>query len=324
MKIAIAGASGNLGLLLSRYLAGTSHQLILLTHTRPIPGDLASQPNVNVKKVDLGNPETLRTCCEGMDCVVSLAGVLFRGAPEKFLPITNTKYVENLVSEAAASGVCKFVLVSFLHVEGETSLDSPAKGIIPELDPVPIHARTRLAAERSLIRICAESQMRYLIVRAGVIYGRGAKLTDEAQIYLRRRMLAIWRKPTWIHLLALPDFLEVMKCGIEESSIDGILNVADDHPILLQQFLDNLADHWNYPRPFRLPEIFFSAAARMFDIASRILDCAVPLNPDILRMGMMSAVCDTSRLNSVMNYKLKYPTFREGISLCQIRGKEAT
>lgn len=68
------------------------------------PG-LANHPSVQVFKADLERPETLRESCRDTDCVVYLAGVFFRPWPERFLPRTNVKYVENLLSATLESGV---------------------------------------------------------------------------------------------------------------------------------------------------------------------------------------------------------------------------
>jgi len=316
MRIAIAGASGNLGVLLSRFLSDQHHELILLTHRRQIPAELSSRQRIEVRRIDLGDPQSLRGSCDSADCVVSLAGVLFRGGAEKFLPITNTQYVINLVNEAVFAQVKKFVLLSFPHVEGESFPESPAKGVLPEMDPMPIHAWTRLKAERYLIRTCESSTLRYLIFRSGVVYGSGVKLIEAARKLMKLGLLAIWREPTWVHLLALPDFLEILQFGIEDLQIQGIVNIADDSPILLQDFLDRLAKYWGYSRPFHLPRNLFVAAAKSFDLLSRIFRCAIPLNPDILRMAMTSAVADTDRLKSELRYRLRYPTIAEGLKLC--------
>jgi len=316
MRIAIAGASGNLGLFLSTFLSELSHDPILLTHKRKLPHQLIAKKNVCVKSVDLGDPASLKGCCDGAECIISMAGVLFKGGPEKFLPVTNTVYVTNLAREAVSAKINKFVLLSFPHVEGETFPDSRALGLIPAEDPKPLHAKTRLDAERLLIETCESTEMKYLILRTGVVYGKGVKLIEAARRMMHLSPLAIWGKPTWVHLIHVDDFLNLARIGIEDPRLEGILNVADDRPLLLQDFLDSLASYWGYSRPWRLPESFFFAAARGFDLFSRITGSAVPLNPDILRMGMTSSVADTSRLKEQIAYKLKYPTFEAGLQLC--------
>lgn len=95
---------------------------------------------------------------------------------------------------------------------------------------------------------------------------------------MKLRLLAIWPEPTWVHLLALPDFLEILRLGIEDFQIQGIVNIADDGPILLQDFLNRLAKYWGYSRPLHLPKDLFVATAYSFDILSRIFRCRIPLN----------------------------------------------
>lgn len=313
MRIAIAGASGNLGLLASEFLANSSQELVLLTHKRPLPAELISRTNVVTRSVDLGDPQSLKGSLKNVECVVSMAGVLFKGAPQKFLPRTNTEFVANLVNEASDAGVNKFILISFPHVEGETFPFSPARGILPSSDPEPIHSSTRLEAERRLIAASGRSGMRYLILRAGVVYGRNIKLIEAARKMMRWHCLAVWSQPTWLHLLHIHDFLEVLSLGIHEPELTGILNVADSEPLLLQDFIDALARHWGYRKPLRLPVPVFHATARLCDLIARICGNTIPLNPDILKMGITSSVADISRLTDELDYKLRYPTLREGL-----------
>ena len=156
MNILIAGATGNLGSLLTKHLLSSPHQLRLLTHKRALPFDLPLGANAEIVRGDLNDPASLQTVCENIDCIVYLAGVLFQPHPEKFLHRTNTIYAQNLVDAALAARVDKFILISFPHVEENTTPDNRAKGVL-DVKPKSIHARTRLEAEKYLIRAC-ESQ----------------------------------------------------------------------------------------------------------------------------------------------------------------------
>jgi nucleoside-diphosphate-sugar epimerase len=162
MNVLIAGATGNLGSHLTRYLTNSSHQVRIMVHLRPPSFDINSRANVSIVHADLEEPSTLKEACKGMDCVVHLAGVLFRPKPETFLHKTNVLYLQNLANAALYAGVKKYVLVSFPHVEGETFPDSPAKG---ELDtqPVGLHGQTRLEAGRYLIEVCKTGKMTAVI-----------------------------------------------------------------------------------------------------------------------------------------------------------------
>ena len=314
MNILIAGATGNLGSLLTKHLLSSPHQLRLLTHKRALPFDLPLGANAEIVRGDLNDPASLQTVCENIDCIVYLAGVLFQPHPEKFLHRTNTVYAQNLVDAALAARVHKFILISFPHVEENTTPDNPAKGVL-DVEPKSIHARTRLEAEKLLLRACEGKKMIPIVLRAGVIYGSGVKLIETARWLMRRRLMAIWRKPTWLHLLALPDFLTIIRIAIEKENLFGIYNLGDDQPMLLQEFLNRLAQHWHYPKPIRLPESAFHAAAYFCETFAAVFRTATPLNRDIVRMGMTSVVADTSRMKKEIVAHLHYPSFREGTAI---------
>jgi nucleoside-diphosphate-sugar epimerase len=302
VNILIVGASGNLGSHLTRYLLATPHRLRLLVHKRALPFALPERSNTELVRGDLNDPASLTGICQDIDCVVYLAGVLFQPQPEKFLHRTNTVYVRNIVDAALSAGVRKFILVSFPHVEENTTPQAPARGLL-DVYPKSIHARTRLAAEKHLFDGCAEGAMTAVVLRAGVIYGREVKLIEAA----------IWRQPTWVHLLALADFLKAVEISIASNHVAGIYNLGDDQPILLQEFLDRLAVYWDCAKPWRLPNFAFHAAALISEIVATILRTAAPLTRDIVRMGMTSVVADTTRMKRELTPTLIYPTLAEGL-----------
>jgi len=314
MRILITGAAGNLGSRLARHLLGTDHQVRLLVHKTELPPDLASSPRVRAYRADLANPETLQPACADADCIVHLAGVLFAPRPEEFLPRTNIGFVQSLLNAARQSAVRKFILVSFPHVEGETTPEHPATDRLNSSTDV-VHFRTRLGAERLLLDQCEGTSITPVILRAGIVYGQGIKLVEAARRLLRYRLFAIWQKPTWIHLVALPDFLTAVLAAIESESAKGIYNVCDDKPTTVQEFLDQLAGHFGCRKPWRLPEWMFYAAGASCETVALLFKTAAPLTRDIVRAGMTSAVADGSRMKRELLPRLAYPTLAEGIKL---------
>ena len=75
-------------------------------------------------------------------------------------------------------------------------------------------------------------------LRAGMVYGRGVLMIEAARWLARHRLLAVWRKPTWNHLISLPDFLSAIRAAIEGTIVSGIYQVADEEPLTLQQIGD--------------------------------------------------------------------------------------
>jgi len=312
VEILIAGASGNLGSHLTKHLLKGPHRLRLLVHTSPVSSE--KNPRASIVHGDLADLPSLFEPTKNVDCIIYVAGLLFRPRPEKFLHMTNTVYVQNLVDAALRNGVRKFILVSFPHVEGETTPVSPAKGNL-DADPASIHARTRLAAEKYLFTVCKGTSMKPVVLRAGVIYGRGVKLTEAARRLMKLRLFAVWNELTWVHLLSLPDFLRIVEIGIEWDNLSGIYNLCDDEPIMLQEFVDGLAKQWGYKRPWRLPAFCFRFAAGLCENFAAVFHTRTPLNRDIVEMAMTSVVADTSRMKKEILSKLLYPTFKEGVTI---------
>lgn len=314
MNVLIVGASGNLGSLLTKHLLSSSHYLRLLTHKRALPFDLPQNAHAEIVHADLNDPASLQLICENVDCIVYLAGVLFQPRPETFIHRTNTVYVQNIVGAATAAGVKKFILVSFPHVEENTTPNDPAKGTL-NCQPMSLHGRTRLDAEKHLLRACHTQTMTPVVLRAGVIYGREVKLMKAARWLMRRRLMAIWRTPTWVHLLALPDFLNIVRITIENERLSGIYNLCDDQPLLLQDFLDQLAAHWGYSKPWHMPNWLFYAAAVVCETVATVFHTAAPLTRDMVQMGMTSVVADTSRMKTEIVAKLMFPTLAHGMAI---------
>jgi nucleoside-diphosphate-sugar epimerase len=288
MNVLITGAAGNLGTHLARHMLTGPHHLNLMIHKRPLPSDV--------------------------DCVVHFAGKLFEPRPASFLPRTNVKYVKNLVAAALATSVGKLILISFPHVEGQTTPAEPAKGLLTGT-PESIHAQTRLEAEKHLFKACEGNRMVPVSLRPGMIYGRDVLMIEAARWLLERRLLGVWRKPTWIHPLSLPDFHRCVVAAIEGEDVTGIYNLGDDAPLTLQEFLDRVALHWGLRKPWRGPEWLFYFTAWCVETYALLFQKASPLTRDFIKIGMVSYVSDTQRMKEDLSPRLTYPSLKEGIQL---------
>jgi nucleoside-diphosphate-sugar epimerase len=314
VKILITGAAGNLGSFLTHHLLEGPHQLNLLLHQKELDFNPTSYDNISVYRADLNRPDTLEAACRGVDCIVHFAGTLFAPFPERFLPTTNIRYVENLVAVAKKAAVKKFILISFPHVEGESTPESPAPGS-PDGSPESVHARTRLAAEKVLFSACEGSQTVAVALRPGMIYARGVLMIDAARWLSEHYLLSVWKKPTWIHLLALPDFLSALTAAIENKKASGIYNLGDDAPLTLQEFLETAAGVWGTRKPWRLPRWMFFVAGLATEIFAWIFGTAAPLTRDFIRIGMVSYTADTTRMQEELLPVLAYARLEEGLDL---------
>lgn len=311
-KILITGAAGNLGGLLAENLKNKSVELNLMIHKKDVSPSLKGLDNVKIFKADLGEKSTLTNALQGVDTIVHFAGVLFKHNPEKFLHTTNTKYFSNLLAVAVEQGVKRVILVSFPHVEGETTPENPAKGVLTG-NPISVHAVTRLQEEKHLFEVCPKHSIEPVVLRLGMVYGKGILMMDAAKIFSKYMILGIWRKPVFIHLISKIDFINATIAAIENDHVSGIYHIGDEGAQTLQEFLDEVTRHWGYRKPWRMPVWLILAAAEMFEMASFLFGVRSPLTKDFVKIGMVSYYGDTSRMRKELLPELKYKTFREGL-----------
>jgi nucleoside-diphosphate-sugar epimerase len=150
--------------------------------------------------------------------------------PERVLPETNTKWFANLLTAALEAQVGRVVLISFPHVEGPTSVAQPATGRL-DRQPISVHAQTRLEEERLLIERTKGSRTTPVILRLGLVYGRGVLMIEAARWLARRRLLCVWREPTTYQLASVIDSVRAVEAAMFRPGIRGIYHVGDERPV---------------------------------------------------------------------------------------------
>lgn len=314
LRIAITGAAGNLGSLLARGLAASDVNLNLLIHKKELDNDLKDGDNISTFRIDLSKTESLNDALKNVDVVVHFAGVLFKANPEKFLPETNTRYFNNLLDVAVEQKVKRVILISFPHVEGECTPENPAKGVLTGT-PQSMHARTRLEEEKLLFDYESQYGFEAVSLRVGMVYGKGILMIDAAQWFARYRILGIWKKPTYIHLISKTDFVAATMAACIKTGIRGIYHIGDEGVQTLHQFLDDITTYKDNHKPWRMPVWMIMTAARTFELFSEIFNTQSPLTVDFIKIGMVSYYGDTARMRQELLPQLKYRTYKEGMEL---------
>ena len=310
--ILITGAAGNLGGLLARRLLAVGRPLRLMYHRRPLPADLQASPLVQAVQADLAVPGTLGPAIHGVSAIVHFAGVLFAPRPERFLPETNTGWFDNLMTAALAAAVPRVLLVSFPHVEGPTTVDAPATGRL-DRTPVSVHARTRLAEERLLLNRTRGTGTIPVVLRLGMVYGKGILMVDAARYLAKRRLLGVWRDPTWIQVISTEDAMEAMAMAVIRPGIHGIYHIGDEQPVTLQRFLDTACAVWGYPAPRRLPTRLIRTAAICCEAFALLARTRSPLTRDFIDIGQVSYWGDTTRMRAELLTVLRHPNLASGV-----------
>lgn len=136
-----------------------------------------------VDRVRVGdlNPEIdWSDALSGIDCIVHLAARVHVMRDEAVDPLTEFRRVNvegtlNLARQGALAGVRRFVFVSSIKVNGESTV--PGKPFSPDdpPDPQDPYGTSKYEAERALLELVSETGMEVVIIRPPLVYGPGVK-----------------------------------------------------------------------------------------------------------------------------------------------------
>jgi UDP-glucose 4-epimerase len=187
MKILITGANGFIGTHLCHELSNRNVGFRATARR-------ANENNyTDFISCDLETTDSLDQLMDGCDIVVHLAGrahVTSDESQEKY-QVANEFVTQRLANAAAQNGIERFVYLSSIKANGESS--GPGLPIRQSDTPNPLdnYGRSKLAAELALQEICRVNNMDYVIIRPTLVYGKGVKANFSALISAVKRGLPL-------------------------------------------------------------------------------------------------------------------------------------
>jgi UDP-glucose 4-epimerase len=180
MKILVTGATGFIGKQLVQYLLENTEVTLCLA-VRVIP-QVTLYESLDASRVilaqidDISSGTNWYTILMDCDVVIHLAACIDVSGNNlndslTIFRETNVDGTLNLARQASESGVKRFIYMSSIKVNGEsTQLGSPFK---PDDVPRPQHpyAISKLEAERGLIALVEQASMKLVILRPPLVYG---------------------------------------------------------------------------------------------------------------------------------------------------------
>jgi len=265
--VAVTGGSGMIGRRLLPLLATQGIALRVLTRSGVPLKALTSVQG------DLRDAVSLRELVQGADTVVHLAGVAhtqFRNAAEQAQAREiNVGGTRALLEAAREAGVRHFVLMSSAHVYAgqrgtglsESSATAAGDG----------YAGMKLAAEDAVLE-AAEQGMAVTILRPCLVYGPGVRFNLASLISALRRGLYVHEQGARVErsfasvdaVAAAVAHVLQRRCGAE------IFNVADEEPVLLEAWVNGLAEAMKVRRPYAVPQALLRGVAALGSAAAAL------------------------------------------------------
>jgi nucleoside-diphosphate-sugar epimerase len=253
-RVLITGASGFVGRTL--LAAAAPFQLRAAIRSNPVPEFGGEQVIVG----EINGQTDWSRALAGIDCIVHLAARVLVMKPtvkdRSEFEHTNVLGTEQLARAAAQVGVKRFVFLSSIKVNGESSGDRPFRADdIPQ--PQDEYGRSKLEAERRLSAIEAASGMCVSIVRSPLVYGPGVRGNFHRLLSLVRSGLpiplaAIANVRSMVSVWNLRDL--VFALLRHERSMSGVFLAADLEAVSTAELIRRLAQFMRRPaRLFPMP-----------------------------------------------------------------------
>ncbi|MEM4133706.1 MAG: NAD(P)-dependent oxidoreductase [Candidatus Micrarchaeia archaeon] len=164
----ITGASGRLGIVLTKKLYERHQNLILLVANEEEKRKLPPMKDVEIIVGDINDRNAIEKGVAKSDVVVHLAGIIDYSGNWEILEKVNIKGTKT-VAEACAKFNKKLIFASTTGVYGKKPLENPVTEKTPT-NPTDLYAKSKLEAERVINSYYGSFP--YIILRIGVMYGK--------------------------------------------------------------------------------------------------------------------------------------------------------
>jgi len=262
MRIAVTGATGNVGTAVLRRLSTDGHELIGLARRVP-DGSVAGDQPIAWHSIDLTRvaPDELAGAFVGADAVVHLAWGFQPSHDLAYLRELGVGGTQRVVAAMAAAGVPHLVHMSSLGAYSPRRDDTPVDESWPtEGVPTSRYSRHKAWAERVLDDVEADGTLRTITrLRPGIVGQRSA-----ASALLRYGVpgLVPARVLSWLPVLPLDRNLQVSAVHADDVA-DGVARVLDRGA----GGAFNLASE----RPLTAADIAAAFGARLVHVPSEVL-----------------------------------------------------
>lgn len=269
--ILITGATGFVGKsLVQRFLADDeSRRLVVAVRKGGQPWPARVLPIITG---DLHPATDWSVALEGVEVVVHSAARVHVMHDTEADPLTAFRSVNvdgtlNLARQAAASGVKRFVFISSVKVNGEsTSLGRAfTEAVAP--NPQDAYGQSKDEAEQGLCRIAVETAMEVIIIRPPLVYGPGVKANFAA---LMRAVQRGWPLPLGaVHnqrsLVALDNLVDfIVTCITHPQAANQTFLVSDGQDLSTSELVRGIAQAAGVPaRLLPVPVWALQAAASL-------------------------------------------------------------
>ncbi|WP_318519190.1 UDP-glucose 4-epimerase family protein [Photobacterium leiognathi] len=191
----------------------------------------------------------------------------------------NTKGTLNLARQAVEGGVRRFIFISSIKVNGEsTQLDKPFKFDDQRL-PEDFYGQSKSEAEEQLLKLAHETGLEVVIIRPTLVYGPGVKANFASLLNLVSKGLPLpfgCIKDNKRSLVSVDNLIDlIVTCIDHPKAANQVFLVSDDNDVSTSEMVQQMAkalgkSQWQLP----IPNAFYRLVGKVTgkeDVINRLL-----------------------------------------------------
>ncbi|MDR6268424.1 NAD-dependent epimerase/dehydratase family protein [Arthrobacter russicus] len=279
MKILLTGATGFVGREVVSALQAQGHQVVAAVRSTA-----ALPPGVEQRVVgDISGPVAWAEALDGIDTVLHLAARVHQMNDSAVDPLAsfravNTEPTARLAQAAEAAGVKRFVFLSSIKVNGESTPLNPSQPFSVDSAPAPAdpYGSSKFEAEAALAAISASGAMKIATVRSPMVYGPEGRGNVQRLSNLARKGFpvpfgSIRNRRTMIAVQNLADLLVALCPAAPDTPPYSLVLAGDAHSPSTAELYRELADALGVPaRILPFPVALLRLAGRLTGRAAEI------------------------------------------------------
>lgn len=267
---------------------------------------------------DIGPESNWSATLEGVDCVVHLAARVHIMNDSVVDPLSEFRRINvggalNLARQAVAMGVRRFLFVSSIKVNGETTCPGRPFTADDTSAPVDPYGVSKFEAEQALLSLAAESEMEVVIIRPPLVYGPGVKANFLSMMRWLDKGIplpfgAISNRRSLVALDNLVDL--IVLCTHHPAAANQVFLVSDGEDLSTTELLRRTAAALGRPtRLVPVPQRLLELGLRMVGKAELAQRLSASLQVDISKtqalLGWVPPVSVDDALGATATHYLK-------------------
>jgi nucleoside-diphosphate-sugar epimerase len=318
MKALVTGATGFVGVYLTRALLERGHTVRVMARTLERAAPLAAL-GAEVRLADVGEPSSLSGVAAGIDTVFHLVRSPTAASEQTFERI-DVLGTEQLLREAERAGVGRFVYVSTLAGyapprPGEHALfDERTR--FDRSGRLGGYARAKARAETVVLAANRCAGMETVIVRLGLVCGVGATVLPAhvCQPLARDWVILFGDGSVPLPLTYIDNAVDAMILAADSEGVAGeSFNIVDDEVLTQGEYLALLQRvTGGSPRVLRVPKMLYGALGLASELAARIRNKEPTTNRYRIRARLAQVRFDCAKAHRVLKWRPRV-SLREGL-----------